>query len=188
MILLSLDQSSSAAGFAVVDTSVSHCNAGGMEIAGKLLDHGTLYGKDPNPVKRVLEIANKIKRVTYEFPPQKIIIEGHTYSTMMSRQATEALATITFLCRHIAVELNLSDPLRIPTGTMKKTAGGFGRAGKSAIMLQVAHWWGIPLSSIRDDNHSDALGLALTYLLRGDEIERRTTDKKSVKQTRLKVK
>ena len=165
MIIVALDQSSTGCGVAVVDTEKTHLNAMGLEIKGGLLESATLKPKGKFDIERIYNLGSLVKQILEKYSASLMVVESHIYGTLKSSEAAEGLASSTFICRFVAWQQGLQDPIRLVVPRWKKIVTGSGKAKKPEVKQATCTWWGKNPSEVKDDNQSDALAIAQAYLM-----------------------
>lgn len=154
---MGIDLSLSCPGFAVVEVRrrkpfllyVKHVKTNSK------LNHGD----------RLAHVAAYFDAIYYDFEPFEAIIREKAFhnSRVNATESGYKTAAAIDLClrgRHIE---------DIPNTSVKKEVAGKGNAGKDEVRAGVARWF--PKQEFKTDDESDAVAVALTYLLREKIID-----------------
>lgn len=161
----------------MVDLAGEHLDKLGLKHPGALLSHGTVYPRNSSsgPVPRMLDMCGALEDFMKSFRPGILVIEQHTYRSMKSIATVEALAFISTILLHRAEKHGVRVLNRMGVATIKRHASGNGGATKDTVEHGVLEYFNLSHTMIADDNHSDALGMAATWLKTGGAYKSLTT-------------
>lgn len=116
--------------------------------------------KDNSPHLRLLELRNDLLKLLNDYQPEVLAIERLFFFKNVSSAMAVAQARGVILSAAAEYKSDIKIAEYSP-GTVKKTVTGNGQATKPWIIAAVEKKLGIKIS---DDNESDALAIAMTYI------------------------
>lgn len=153
---LILDQSTTKAGWAVIDNGDIADRHGRITLKGKVRD-------------RVKELLKDVREIINLFTPQEMVIEDTRYFRQKSADTNVAMNALYWELEGLAIEMGLPF-YSVSPNTIKLAFTGNGAASKDDMVAMVTQRTGIiPF----DDNHADAIAGALCWAVIGDEQRRK---------------
>lgn len=158
MKTLILDQSSTCTGYAYLDGNT-------------LDDHGIFKPFGISFLDRALSFLTDLRILLKEYRPHELVVEDTKYMKQRSADTARAMSNILFLCEVAAREARIPMYKQNPM-TIKKIVTNDGKADKSKIALAVQNYFNFKAEDLIDDNHSDALAGAISWMVNAERIRR----------------
>lgn len=136
-----------------------------------LLTFGVLKIKEKEPMKKLLELSERLTKLLKEHQPDLVGLEKLYFSknkkTALEVSQARGVIANTLLAEHIPI-------LEYGPGQVKVAVAGYGNADKESVAKMVRHILKLPAGRL-DDNASDALAIAITAAF-GHAQEQRFTN------------